>query len=258
MTLDLLDLAALHPATRAELLLATSKLPAMHGPSPALTAALRTVRDALRERHPIRPDRLAVEVLVGLDPHRWYVEGLLDAPAGLSALSPEGELVALAAEVDSDGRFACHFETRSPSSDKGWVFTAAARGEEVEAPEVNALTRDRVLAESATTAFGVAPTAPDVSIIVLLGTDGDLLEHHLAQLCGDPKGHDAELICVLDGPCDPDQARERAEQLYELYGRAMCLIVLPARGGVRLMREAGAVAASGRALRFRDTDDLLR
>jgi hypothetical protein len=98
-----------------------------------------------------------------------------------------------------------------------------------------------------TFSFGSSEQAPPTALVLALDRDMELLEHHLACDPGRPR---EELIAVLDGFPDVEYACWRAAQLFELYGRAMTLVVLRERGGPALMRAAGAAAASAPDVRF--------
>jgi hypothetical protein len=185
--------------------------------------------------------------------------------------------------------FACLFHTQAPSTGTGWAFTLEDEsGEAVEAPErapsehhdealraivatarwdvedrqtllaghvepaltdLQSALRTR-LAGAAVERFGTSPEGPELSLVLSLDRAGDLLEHHLAQTADDSQLWRSELVCVFDGPCDPEAALWRVQQLHELYGRAMTAVVLSERCGAALMREAGVARASASRLLF--------
>lgn len=243
MTVDLMELAGLDAPMRAHLLDTLSRLPAREEPRPGLTTALRVVRDALRERYPIRADRVLVDVLCRLDPHHWSVEGWsAQQDAELFALTPEGEAVELEAVIDAAGRFEAVASTRSPSTTEGWVVMSSAGGGFVETPELSAMTSEQVLADVRVLRFGPALPEPQGAIVVSLDSQAELLEHHLVWLETE-KWRDVELVCVLDGPADLARARCLVEQLHDLYGRPLTLVVLPVLAGRLMMRAAGAAQA---------------
>jgi hypothetical protein len=251
MSVDLFELAGLDAPTRAYLLDAVSALPASREPSAALSAALAVVRDALRERHPIRRDQLVVEVLCRLDTHRWAVEGWTAQPdAELTALTPEGETVrVLATAVGEAGRFEAITTPRSPSSLNGWVLISSSAAGIVETAELRATTCEQVQDGTQVIRIGPRLPSPPRTIVALLDRDGELLEHHLVWLETAPGWRDAELVCVLDGPADVERARWRAGQLHELYARPMTLVVLPMRAGRWMMRTAGTAHATAHEVR---------
>lgn len=228
-------------------------LSAREGPSPALAAARRVVRDVLRERYPIRADQILVDVLCRLDRHRWAVEGWTAEPdAQLFALAPEGETVKLGAVADSDGRFETVVSTRGPSTTEGWVVIGSSPDGFVETPELRATTREEVLAGADVVRFGPALVRPETAFVVLVDAARELLEHHLSWLESDSQWRDVELVCVLDWVADLEQARWLVGQLHELYGRPMTLVALPVHAGRRMMREAGAAHAEAREIRWSD------
>jgi hypothetical protein len=102
-------------------------------------------------------------------------------------------------------------------------------------------------------AFGAGPLDPALSIVLSLDADGELLEHHLAQVANDATLRACEVICVQEGSRDVERCRWGAGQLFDLYGVSFSLAVLTERGGEALSRAAGASVASAPRLLFLDS-----
>jgi hypothetical protein len=237
-----------------------------------LRAALRLVRDALRERLPVQPWRLRIDALVAAAPPMYVL--LADGPAArgpLTAVSPEGarvpldaserpitfELAALGAEgwvIEGED-----FEVWAPPAIErpaaAWAALLAGGGDDAIArlaPALEALER-RISSEASVTAVSDhGPPGGDarVSIVVALHHRLDLLEHQLAAFAADPEARAAELVYVIDGAGIAQPATAAVPALADLYRMRVRLVVLGAPAGRAVALDAGASQAAGRLLAF--------
>lgn len=263
--------APLEPARRAEVVSFLAPLAAMPGSDPAgLAAALRLVRDALRERLPVQPWRLAVGPPLVVTPAVYVLRAEARTPCGaLTAVSPEGvraaldgsgapvvlDVPVLGAEgwvIEGDD-----FEVWAPPAVErpaaAWAALLAGADDDAVArlaPVLAGLERRVASLASISAVSDHGPREGDtaVSIVVALHHRFDLLEHQLAAFAADPETRDAELVYVIDGPGLADRATSAVPALADLYRMRLRLVVLAAPGGRAVALDAGASHARGRLL----------
>ena len=104
--------------------------------------------------------------------------------------------------------------------------------------------------------FGRGPDEPELSIVVPLYGNVDLLEHQLASFVDDPDLRRCELIYVLDSPELADHLHAFAEQLHELYRLPFRVVTLSENGGFSLATNLGASVARAPRLLLLNSDVL--
>ena len=102
--------------------------------------------------------------------------------------------------------------------------------------------------------YGVAPRAPDISIVVPLYGRIDLLEVQLATLADDPDIARCELVYVLDSPDLEPGLRQLAPQLVPIYRVPFRVVFLDRNIGFAGANNAGASVAKGRLLVLLNSD----
>ena len=263
--------APLNAAERSQIVAFLAPLAATPGSDAAgLAASLRVVRDALRERLPYRPHRMAIDALVAATPTLYVLRARAGAPCGaLTAVSPEGartpldeleapfalDTPALGAEgwvIEGDD-----FEVWAPPAvDRpaaAWAALLDGREDDAVArlaPALAALERRVAHRAAVSTVSDHGPRRGDalISIVVALHHRLDLLEHQLAAFAADAEARAAELVYVIDGPGLAEPATKAVRELADLYRMRMCLVTLAAPGGRAVALDAGAAHARGRVL----------
>ncbi|HSC21061.1 MAG TPA: glycosyltransferase family 2 protein [Solirubrobacterales bacterium] len=122
-----------------------------------------------------------------------------------------------------------------------------------------ALTRlqERILAESeidSIDAYGEAPAAPTVSIVVPLYKRLDFLEHQLLHFSTDPDFGEAELIYVLDSVDQKEELKEKARELFALYRLPFKVVNLTSGAGFAGANRHGIEVAEGEQLLLLNSD----
>lgn len=102
--------------------------------------------------------------------------------------------------------------------------------------------------------FGPPRVAPDVSVIVPLFRNVELVEHQLVSLADDADFRDAELVYVLASPGDPSSVEASFADLQALYGLPLRLTITSERAGFPEACNVGASVARGGLLLFLHTD----
>jgi GT2 family glycosyltransferase len=216
--------------------------------------------------------------------------------ATIAVTTPEGERVELLEtafrDPDLDGGFICFFRTTAPTRCReDWVAevasgpgraaecsaalapdaldtiladaalelaTAEALREHHLMPAASAIFEQRRadVAVAGVEAYGSAPPAPPVSVVVPLQRRVDLVEHQLAQFAADPAFGDCELIYVLDDPDQADLLDELAGELFQLYGLPFRVATLTGAGGAAIACNLGASLASADRLVILGSDVL--
>jgi GT2 family glycosyltransferase len=105
-------------------------------------------------------------------------------------------------------------------------------------------------------AFGRAPEAPDVTVLVPLYKRVDFVEHQLAQFVHDPAMRAVDLVYVLDSPELAEQTLRAAEGLARMYDVPFRLVVLRRNLGFADANNVGASFARGRLLLLLNSDVL--
>ncbi len=123
-------------------------------------------------------------------------------------------------------------------------------------PALERLERRRLAAGgvAAVDEHGQPAAEPDVSVIVPLYRQVDLLEQQLAQFVDDPELARADLVYVLDSPEDAARLRPLAHHLFRLYRLPFRLAVLRRNGGYSNANNLGAELARGRLLLLLNSD----
>ncbi len=102
--------------------------------------------------------------------------------------------------------------------------------------------------------FGVAPPAPEVSVIVPLHGRIDLAEYQLALMSAHPAGIAHELIFVLDDPPRRLEMQVLAESLHARFGMPFRLVLLSRNVGYAPANNFGLGLARGRLVCLMNSD----
>ena len=102
--------------------------------------------------------------------------------------------------------------------------------------------------------YGEPPEAPEVSVIVPLYRRLDFLEHQLLHFSVDPEVAEAELIFVLDSVEQSAELRDRARELFALYGLPFRVVNPTAGSGYAGANRHGVEVATGSKLLLLNSD----
>jgi GT2 family glycosyltransferase len=109
-------------------------------------------------------------------------------------------------------------------------------------------------------AYGIAPTGPEVSIVVPLYGRIDLMRYQIATFSNDDAFNSTaarvELIYVLDDPAAEDAFLLLSRHLYDLYRVPFRTLLLKRNLGYSAANNFGAAAATGGLLLFLNSDVL--
>lgn len=104
------------------------------------------------------------------------------------------------------------------------------------------------------TDYGEVPRDADVSIVIPLYQQINLIEHQLAQFVDDPDIRASELIYVLDSPEMNKYLEFQARELFRLYGVPFRIVEMERSVGFACSSNAGVSHATGRLLLMMNSD----
>jgi GT2 family glycosyltransferase len=102
--------------------------------------------------------------------------------------------------------------------------------------------------------LGAPLSNPDVSIVICLYRQLDLMQHQIAQFAADEDLRNAEIIYVLDSPELRGAFREMAFDLHDLYRMRIRGVILDHHAGYAAANNAGVTVANGRLLLLCNSD----